>query len=186
MALTYSLAPKIGNEAASFSLRGTDNKIYTLETFKDAKALAVIFMCNHCPYVVAVQERINALAKKYKAQGLALVGINSNDPIKYPADNFEAMQARALEQGFVFPYLYDETQKVARDYAAVCTPDPYLFSNQNQKFLLQYHGRIDDNWKEPKSVNSNDLADAIEAVLAGKTPRTEQKPAMGCSIKWKQ
>ncbi|MBI4925517.1 MAG: thioredoxin family protein [Bdellovibrio sp.] len=188
MALTYSTPTELmplGSPAPDFSLSGTDGKTYSLASFDNKKALLVIFMCNHCPYVIATQDRINKLAKEYGNKGLALVGINANDAEKYPEDSFENMKLVANKHGYVFPYLYDETQKVARSYDAVCTPDPYLFEKSGNQFLLRYHGRIDDSWKDERAVKERDLAKAIEAILNNKPISTDQKPAMGCSIKWK-
>jgi peroxiredoxin len=184
----YSQVPtenELGSLAPGFSLKGVDGKVHALADYSSSKALVVIFMCNHCPYVIAVQERINELAKEFGPRGVSIVGINSNDTIRYPADNLEAMQARAAEQGYVFDYLIDETQEVARAYGAVCTPDPFVFGNEGGKFVLRYHGRIDDNWKEPARVSRRELAEALEAILAGGRPATDQVPTMGCSIKWR-
>lgn len=191
MALTYSTPMVFGTVAPDFSLRGVapsgeDQKIYSLNDFKNSKALVVIFMCNHCPYVIAVQNRINALAKKYGPKGVQVVGINSNDPIEYPEDSFEEMKLRAQEQGYVFPYLQDESQTVAKAYDAVCTPDPFVFEKSGGQFLLRYHGRLDDNWKDEKSVTRHELAGALDAILSGESVEKDQKPAMGCSIKWKE
>lgn len=185
MALTYSIPMKPGTPAPNFSLPGVDGKIYTLDHFKNSKALIVIFMCNHCPYVVATQGRINELAKKYGPKGISLVGINSNDATEYPDDSFEEMKKRAREEGFNFPYLHDETQEVAKQYDAACTPDPYIFEQVKGQFLLRYHGRIDDNWKDEKAVTRRELATALDAILAGSPVDPEQKPALGCNIKWK-
>ena len=193
MALTYSQfqpTHSVGSfHAPDFQLPGVDGKTYSLASFKEARALLVIFMCNHCPYVIAVQDRINQLAIDYGAKGVAVLGICSNDPVKYPADNFEAMKAHARAQGYVFAYAQDITQEVAKAYDAVCTPDPYLFENlapgKGSDFLLRYHGRIDDSWKDVTAVTRRDLSLAIEAVLAGKPVNPEQIPAMGCSIKWR-
>jgi peroxiredoxin len=175
----------LGALAPDFSLPGVDGRTWTLADFKDNKALLVIFMCNHCPYVIAVQDRINALAKRYQPAGLSVVGINPNDATRYPDDSFEKMKERAREQGYVFPYLQDETQAVARAYDAVCTPDLYLFAHEAGEFRLRYHGRIDDQWKDPAKVTRRELAEAIEAVLKGGAVAEEQHPSMGCSIKWK-
>ena len=142
-------------------------------------------MCNHCPYVIAVQSRINSLAKEFASRGAKVVGINSNDAVKYPDDSFAKMQEDARKLGYVFPYLFDETQAVARAYGAACTPDPYVYENVGGKFVLRYHGRIDDNWKDEAAVTRRELALALEAILSGKPLDLEQKPSMGCSIKWK-
>jgi peroxiredoxin len=186
MALTYSSPSTPGAIAPDFSLPGVDGKTYSLKEFRDARALVVIFMCNHCPYVIAVQDRINALAKKYSGQSVKLVGINSNDVANYPDDSFENMKKRAVEKGFAFPYLFDESQSVAKAFNAACTPDPYLYENVGGKFLLRYQGRIDDSWKDEKAVTHRDLAEAIDAVLAGRPVASDQKPSMGCNIKWKK
>lgn len=193
MALTYSqYQPTHAVDvfhAPDFNLPGVDGKNHSLASFTDARALLVIFMCNHCPYVIAVQDRINELAKKYGPKGLAVIGINSNDPDQKSADSFEAMKERAREVGYVFTYVQDLSQDVARAYDAVCTPDPYLFENIGKPtkpdFLLRYHGRIDDSWKEEAAVTRHELAEAIEAVLSKKPVDRDQKPAMGCSIKWR-
>ena len=181
----FQQGPALGFEAPDFSLPGVDDRNWSLRDFQSQKALLLIFMCNHCPYVIAVQERINAIAKKYQSAGLAVVGINPNDAVRYPADSMAAMKVRAAEQGYIFPYLQDETQEVARAYDAVCTPDLYLFGNEGGTFRLRYHGRIDDNWKEPTQVTRYELAEAVEAILSGQTVSTEQQSSMGCSIKWK-
>ena len=181
----FQQGPALGFEAPDFSLPGVDGRHWSLKDFRNQKALLVIFMCNHCPYVIAVQERINALAKRYQSGGLAVVAINPNDAVRYQADSMAAMKVRAAEQGYVFPYLQDETQDVARAYDAVCTPDLYLFANEGGTFRLRYHGRIDDNWKEQALVTRQELAEAVDAILNGRTPATEQHSSMGCSIKWK-
>jgi hypothetical protein len=149
-------------------------------------------MCNHCPYVIAVQRRINDLAREYGPQGVAVIAINPNDSIRYPDDSFEAMKVRAQEQGFVFPYVQDESQEVARAYQAVCTPDFFVYKNESgtqvddhaPDFRLAYAGRLDDSWKDETQVKKRDLALALDAILTGRAPQKEQVPSMGCSIKW--
>ncbi len=183
MVLTYSEMMELGSPAPEFHLPATDGGIYSLENFKDAKALLVVFSCNHCPYAKAVEDRLIAIGRDYKEQGLAMVLINSNDSVKYPDDDFEHMKARAVEKRFPFPYLWDESQAVARAYRAACTPDPFLFDGQRR---LAYRGRIDDNWKEPEKVTRQDLRAAIEAVFGGRPVPVEQVPSMGCNIKWKE
>lgn len=186
MALTYStMAPVLGSQAPDFSLPGTDGKTYGLKTFSDRKALVVVFMCNHCPYVIAVQDRINQIARNFGPKGVALVGINSNDTKRYPDDSFENMKKRSKELGFSFPYLLDETQEVARAYGAVCTPDIFAYENTGSGFALRYQGRLDDSWKDESKVTKHDLSDALEAILAKKPVNSDQHPSMGCSIKWK-
>lgn len=171
----------IGSKANPFSLKGTDGKVYSLSDFDDKDILCIMFTCNHCPYVIAVEDRINNIAKKYSASSFALVCINANDENAYPEDSFEGMIKRAGDKKFVFPYLRDEDQTAAKKYDAVCTPDIYLYDKNR---LLKYRGRIDDNWKDEKAVKSKDLEKAIDLLLAGKEIDFEMVPSMGCSIKW--
>ncbi|OFZ19796.1 MAG: alkyl hydroperoxide reductase [Bdellovibrionales bacterium GWB1_55_8] len=185
MALMYSEPAALGSPAPDFTLPGVDGKTYRLLDFKDSKALLVIFMCNHCPYVKAVQGRINALARQYGSKGISVVGINPNDSVRYPDDSFEAMKQTASENGYVFPYLRDEDQSVARAYGAICTPEFYLYQPKGNQFILRYRGRLDDNWKDEKAVTRRDLVQAIENVIAGREPAVDQPASMGCSIKWK-
>jgi peroxiredoxin len=186
MALTYSEAPQLGSSAPDFNLPGVDGKNYSLKNFTEAKALVVVFYCNHCPYVIAVDDRVNALAREYLSRGVSLVAINSNDSVRYPDDSFEAMKVRAREKSYVFPYLHDETQEVAKAYGAVCTPDFFAYANRGaNRFELKYAGRLDDSWKEPARVERRELANALDKILAGEDPATAQNPSMGCSIKWK-
>jgi peroxiredoxin len=185
MALAYSKPSQLGAAAPDFSLPGVDGKTYRLYDCVRSKAVLVIFMCNHCPYVKAVRDRINDLAAKYIRQGVAVFAINSNDAIKYPDDSFKAMRETSDEFGFVFPYLYDESQQVAQAFDAVCTPEFYAYKGGGDKLTLAYHGRLDDNWKDHKAVTKQDLAEALDAILAGKQPSREQTASMGCSIKWK-
>lgn len=180
MVLTESVKGLLGTRAPDFSLPGCDGRTYTLADFSEAKLLVVAFICNHCPYVLAVRDRLNALAEEFRARSVLFVGINSNDAADYPADSFENMPALGLS----FPYLRDESQDAALRYHAVCTPDIFVYDSDRR---LVYHGRIDDNWKEPEKVTKRELADALTTILFGGTiPRDEQKPAMGCSIKWKK
>jgi peroxiredoxin len=174
---------ELGSSAPDFSLPGTDGKPHSLASFKDAKALCVIFSCNHCPYVQAYEGRMIELQKNYGPQGAQLVAINSNDAEGYPEDSFDNMKKRALEQGFNFPYLRDESQAVAKAYGAQRTPHIFLFDAARK---LAYIGRIDDNYKDPSAVKSRELADAIEDILAARPVRLPETFAVGCSIKWKE
>ena len=171
----------IGSKAHSFSLKGVDDKVYSLSDFNGKDVLCIIFTCNHCPYAVAVEDRINDIAKKYSGKPFALVAINSNDEKAYPDDSFDNMKIRAGEKGFTFPYLRDDSQKTAKEYDAVCTPDIYLFDKDR---VLKYRGRIDDSWKDESAVKNKDLERAIDLLLAGKDINFEMIPSMGCSIKW--
>lgn len=185
MALLTTPAGDLGSLMPSFELPATDGSLVSSQSLKDSRAVLVIFMCNHCPYVIAVQERINQLAKKYHDRGVAVVGISSNDPNYKTEDSFENMKLRAKELGYVFPYLFDESQDVAKKFGAVCTPDPFLFSLQGGLQKLVYRGRIDDSWKDPSAVKTRDLETAIDAVIAGRSVSADQIPSMGCSIKWR-
>ncbi len=186
MALTHSTASILGSALPDFRLPGVDGRLWGPSDFQSQKALLVVFMCNHCPYVVAVQERLNALARTYCPQGLGMIGINSNDSVRYPADSFEAMKERASQQGYLFSYAWDQSQDVARAFDAVCTPDPYLYEKTPDGFVLRYRGRIDDSWKDPEQVKRPELAWAIESLLAGKRPEETQIASMGCNIKWRE
>jgi peroxiredoxin len=190
MALTYSEKGELGSRAPDFDLLGTDGLRNGLRDFRNSKVLVVVFMCNHCPYVKAVRGRINQLAIDGAPLGIQVIGINSNDSVKYPDDSFEAMKREASEHGFVFPYLWDADQSVARAYGAVCTPDFYVYRNETRhkepvEFVLKYRGRLDDHWKDESAVRVRSLWDAAEALLKGQEPAAEQIPSMGCSIKWK-
>jgi len=173
---------RIGTKSIPFNLEGVDGKYYSLNDYNDKKVVCIIFMCNHCPYVIAVQDRINQIAKDYKEKSFALIAINANDAESYPEDSFEKMKTRAEEKGYVFPYLHDETQETAAAYDAACTPDIFLYDENR---VLKYRGRIDDNWKDESSVTRMELRMAIESLLDGKDIDFEMVPTIGCSIKWK-
>lgn len=172
----------LGSAIIPFSLKGTDEKIYSPENFQDKEILVIIFMCNHCPYVKAVAERFARLQEMLADKGVQLIGINSNDPSVYSEDSFEHMKEFEKEYGLGFPYLVDETQETAKAYDAVCTPDIYVYDKSR---ALKYRGRLDDNWKDESKVTSKELEKAINLLLEGKEINFEQVPSMGCSIKWK-
>jgi peroxiredoxin len=180
--LLQSNPGELNSDIIDFSLKGIDEKIYSLKDFSNEKILVVIFMCNHCPYVKAVIKRFINLQSKFSEKNVRLIGISPNDVITYPDDSFENMKLFAKEQSINFPYLIDDTQQTAKDYGAVCTPDIYVY-DENRK--LKYRGRLDDNWKEESEVKTKDLEKAIEELLEGKEISSEQIPSMGCSIKWK-
>ncbi len=171
-----------GLAAPDFRLPGVDGKTYTLADVRGPNGLLVMFICNHCPYVKSVRDRIIRDARELKAHGIQCAAIMSNDPGDYPEDSFDNMKKLAVELQFPFPYLYDETQEVAKKYGAVCTPD---FFGYNRDLRLQYRGRLDESRKEPVPNARRDLFEAMKQVaLTGEGPR-EQIPSMGCSIKWK-
>ncbi len=178
----YSILKK-GSAAPTFSLRGTDGKVHIFYEAKVAKAVLVVFMCNHCPYVRPKMNYLKDLQDKYSSAGLRIFGISSNDTKAYGEDDFEHMKQVAKEQGFKFPYLLDETQNVARAFGAACTPDPFLF---DAEMKLAYHGRIDDAHGRPHpEAKTNELEEALVQVLAGKKVSVKEEPSMGCNVKWK-
>jgi len=182
MALLHSENIPLGTKAGDFTLPGINEKLWSLSDFDDSELLVIMFICNHCPYVKAVQKRLVELQSEYDPLKVRLVAINSNDYDTYPEDNLEGMQYTANELDYNFPYLLDDFQEVAKDYHAVCTPDFYLY-NKDRK--LVYHGRLDDNWQEPEKVKRRELKRAIDTTLKNKRIRFKQLSSMGCSIKWR-
>lgn len=183
MALTPSTMLPLGTPAPDFQLPDTDGKITSLASFKDQAALVVIFMCNHCPYVVHIRSGLALLAKDYQPRGVAIVGINANDAQKYPADSPAKMREEVKSAGYTFPYLFDETQAVAKAYRAACTPDIFLFDRGRR---LVYRGQFDAS--RPGNgipVTGQDVRAALDAVLTGKPTSTLQVASIGCNIKWK-
>jgi peroxiredoxin len=175
---------EFGKPACDFNLLGVDGKYWTLQECMGEKGLLVMFICNHCPYVKAVQQRIVRDALELKALGINSVAIMSNDATEYPADSFENMQLIAKQFNFSFPYLLDETQEIAKHYGAVCTPDFFGFNN---RFQLQYRGRLDASRKETAPEGTRrDLFEAMKLVAETGHADENQIPSMGCSIKWKQ
>ena len=171
-----------GVPAIDFSLPGVDGKTWTLAECAGEKGLLVMFICNHCPYVQSIRDRIVRDTRELKALGVNTVAIMSNDPTDYEEDSFENMQKVAREFDFTFPYLIDETQEIAKNYGAVCTPDFFGYSADLQ---LQYRGRLDESRKEAVEGAKRDLFEAMKQVAeTGKGPE-DQIPSMGCSIKWK-
>lgn len=173
---------RIGERAPEFSLPGVDDKEYALSDFKAQKAVVVVFTCNHCPYVRAYEGRLVQLQRDYAGRGVQLLAINSNDSVAYPEDRFDNMVRRARDRQFNFPYLRDETQRVARAYGAEYTPEVFVL---NSRFQVRYLGRIDENWQHPEKVKSHDLRDAIAAVLHHKPVQNPVTHAIGCTVKWK-
>ncbi len=173
---------KSGDKAFGFELPGVDGETIALADLSQGKkATAVMFICNHCPYVLAWLDRLSAVAQDYAARGVAFVGINANDAIKYPADSFDKMKDLAEERGLPFPYLHDESQEIAAAYGAERTPEIFLFDGD---LKLRYHGAPDDNYDETLATVSY-LRNALDAVLAGTEPAVAETPSVGCTIKWK-
>jgi len=184
MAVTPSTMLALGTLAPSFLLTNViDNQQVALDTFKDKKVLVVMFICRHCPFVVHVKDELAKLGKDYADKSVGIVAISSNDAEKYPLDAPDKLKEMALELGFNFPLLYDESQAVAKAYSAACTPDFFVFDQQRK---LVYRGQLDDSRpNNGKPVTGKDLRAAIDAVLAGKPVNPDQKPSAGCNIKWK-
>jgi peroxiredoxin len=176
------MAP-LGTQAPDFRLPDTDGKQVALADSARAPVLLVAFICNHCPFVKHIRSAFAQLAKEYQAKGVAVVAINSNDAANYPDDSPSKMKEEKAAAGYTFPYLYDETQQVAKAYQAACTPDFFVFDKSRR---LVYRGQMDAS--RPGNGKPNDGADlreALDAVLAGKLPHEQQIPSMGCNIKWK-
>ncbi|MEA1875277.1 MAG: thioredoxin family protein [Bacteroidota bacterium] len=184
MALTESNSFPLGTVAPDFILPNTvSGKPVSLSDIRSDKGTVIMFICNHCPYVVLVNNELVSLAKEYQAKGISFAGISSNDAIRYSSDSPERMNEHAQKEGYTFPYLYDETQYVARAYDAACTPEFYVF---DKDLKLVYHGQMDDaRPSNGKPVNGKDLRRALDLLLAGKPIPKDQKPGIGCSIKWK-
>lgn len=192
MALTRSTMIDLGSPAPDFLLPSTEGGNVSLRDFEDAQALVVVFICNHCPYVIHIAPALAALATQYMEKGIAFVAINSNDVRAYPADSYDLMKVEKIKQGYPFPYLMDETQEVAKAYGAACTPDIYLFDGTRK---LVYRGQFDDT--RPHRISSGnydsqdnpatgkDLRRTLDLLLAGEPIPEDQFPAMGCNIKWK-
>jgi peroxiredoxin len=173
----------LGTQAPDFSLPDTSGNTVTLSDYSSSPALVVAFICNHCPYVKHLHQGLSQFGEDMKSKGVQMVAISSNDAANYPDDNPQKMAQEAKAVGYSFPYLYDETQGVAKAYRAACTPDFFLF-DRNQK--LVYRGQFDDS--RPGSglpVTGKDLRDAVDALLAGQPVPADQKPSVGCNIKWK-
>jgi thiol-disulfide isomerase/thioredoxin len=181
MAVTTPAAA-LGSACPDFNLPAVEGRRYARADFSGAPGLVVMFICNHCPYVKAVEDRLIDLARAYGAQGIRFVAVCSNDAAAYPDDAFDRLAERWHAKNYGFPYLHDESQDVARAFGAVCTPDIFVYDARG---LLAYRGRIDDSWKDPEKVTRRELADALDALVAGRSPSSDQKPSMGCSIKWK-
>ena len=173
----------IGDKATDFKLKNIDEKYVSLSNYPDAKGFVVIFTCNGCPYAQAYQDRIIEIDKKYKPLGYPVIAINPNDPDMAPDDSFDQMVAVAKKKGFTFPYLVDATQEVYKDYGAVRTPHVYVLQKKGSDLVVQYIGAIDNNYQNAKKVTTHYLANALDALIAGKTPELSTTKAIGCGIK---
>lgn len=178
---TYVEKLNLGMKAAPFQLKGVDDQILKLQPESMTSPFLVMFICNHCPYVKAIEDRLITLGHDFAKKGIAVYAICSNDPNDYPEDSFENMKLRAQQKKYPFHYLHDVTQDVAKTYGAICTPDFFLF---NKKAELAYRGRLDDSWKDPVSVQKRELYEAGLELLQKDQISAQQTPTMGCSIKW--
>jgi peroxiredoxin len=167
--------------APTFDLPGVDGRNHSLEEYADASVLVLVQSCNHCPYVLAWEGRVNDLQREYADRGVRIVAISSNDATAYPADSFERMIEHAREADYAFDYLYDESQEIARALGSERTPEAFVFDADRR---LVYHGAVDDN-REETAVTTYYLRDAIEAALAGETPTVADTPPVGCTVKWR-
>lgn len=182
MVRTETPDTELGQAAAAFSLPGVDGKTWTRETARGDNGLLVMFICNHCPYVKAVRDKMIRDARDLQALGIGVIAINSNDPADYPEDSFANMQRVAREYDYPFPYVFDESQEVAKAYGAVCTPD---FFGYDKDLKLRYRGRLDASGKSPDPNARRELYEAMaQVVRTGRGP-SEQLPSVGCSIKWR-
>lgn len=185
MVRTESMMLELGTQAPDFRLpEPATGRMVSLADFNEAPALLVIFMCNHCPYVKHIGSTLAEFAQEYQPKGLAIVGISANDALNYPDDSPEKMAEEVKARGYVFPYVYDESQAVAKAYEAACTPDFFLFDGSRK---LVYRGQFDDSRPgNDLPVTGRDLRAAVEAVLSGRSVPSEQRPSVGCNIKWRQ
>ena len=176
---------QVGDVAGDFRLKNVDGKYVSMSDYPDAKGFIVIFSCNHCPYVVAYEDRMIALHQEYAAKGFPVIAINANDPEVQPQDSYELLQERAREKGFPFPYVFDEGQKVLPLYGATRTPHVFLLERVGDELKVAYIGAIDDNYQDASQVKEKYLANAIEALIKGKRPEPDFTRAIGCTIKKK-
>lgn len=183
MVKTASVMLPLGTEAPDFRLPDFDGRVVSRDDFRGKQGLLVVFMCNHCPFVKHVAAQLSQIGDEYQAKGIGMVGISSNDINSHPDDAPDKMKIEAAEQGYRFPYLYDETQSVAQSYRAACTPDFYLFDAQ---LKLVYRGQLDETRpKQGNAATGKDLRAALDALLAGQEQPQPQRPSIGCNIKWK-
>ncbi|MCB1153305.1 thioredoxin family protein [bacterium] len=183
MVMVTSQMMDLGTKAPDFELPDFNGKTHSRADFEGNKGLLVVFMCNHCPYVIHIEDKLAEIAKEYQDKGVAVVGINSNDIGNYPADSPEKMKERAEKVGFTFPYLLDESQEVAKAYRASCTPDLFLFDADH---TLVYRGQFDSTRPDQgRPATGEDIKAALEALVQSREIPQNQRPSAGCNIKWK-
>lgn len=181
MALIHTPKVELGQNCVDFTLPSVDGKTYSLNDFKNGHPLVIMFICNHCPYVKAIEDRLIQLGHDLNKQKINVVAICSNDENNYPDDSFENLKKRFFEKKYSFVYLHDKTQQTAKDFGAVCTPDYFVY---DKNLKLAYRGRLDDSWKDAGSVTKRELFDAVLRLDKNQLIDFEQVPSMGCSIKW--
>lgn len=176
---------QIGNKVDDFSLKNVDGKMVSMSGMEKAQGIIVIFTCNHCPFSIAYEDRIIELHKKYEKKGYPVIAINPNDPVKSPEDSYDKMITRAAEKKFPFPYVYDETQEVAKRFGASRTPHVYIVKKEGSDFVLKYIGAIDNNTENAKKADKKFAEEALKDLLSGRNPQVSETKAIGCTIKWK-
>lgn len=176
----------IGETVANFELKGIEGRLVSLSEFKSGKGVIVVFTTNHCPYAKAYEDRIIALDGKYKSQGFPVLAINPNDPAAYEEDSYENMKVRARAKNYPFPYLFDDTQKVAKSFGATRTPQVYVLVREGDKFTVQYMGALDDNSQDPAGVTKRYVENAVNNLLQGKPVMLNVTKSVGCAIQWKE
>jgi peroxiredoxin len=182
MALTFTPFAELGAKCPDFTLPGVDGKNYSLKDFVNDKPLVVMFICAHCPYVQAIEDRLITLGRDLKKEGVHLLAICSNDAKDHVEDSFENLKKRAHEKNYSFVYLHDDSQDVAKKFGAVCTPDYFVY---DKSLHLAYRGRLDDSWRDAQKVTQRELYSAIQDLLQDKQITVQPTASMGCSIKWK-
>ncbi len=184
--LTIADGITIGQSAPEFKLKNVNEEMVSLSDYNDKKGVIVIFTCNHCPFSKKYESRIKMLNDKMQSKGFPVVAINPNDVSQVPEDSFTEMQKRAYEQSYTFPYLYDESQDIAKAYGAARTPHVFILVNNESKFTVEYIGAIDNNVEDSEAVTAKYVEDAIEAIIIGEKPKKNETKAIGCTIKWKK
>lgn len=182
MALMYTPNDELGTPLPKFELPDVFGKSFSSKDLKSKPAKLIVFICAHCPYVQAIEDRLIELGKQLNAMNVPMFGICSNDATDYPEDSPSALRKRAELKKYSFPYLIDESQEVAKSFGAICTPDFFVYDHQDN---LRYRGRLDDSWKNPDKVTNPELLEAIKLLVKKQTLKEPQHPSMGCSIKWK-
>jgi peroxiredoxin len=181
----FSQGYKVGDYATDFKLKNVDGRMVSMTDFPDAKGFIIVFTCNHCPFSIAYEDRINALNKKYNSLGYVVIAINPNDPAVNAADSYDNMIIRAKDKSFTFPYLFDEGQKVFPVYGAIKTPHVFILKRTDKGMQVKYIGAIDDNYEDATAVKNKYVEDAVNALLNNKNPKIDFTKAIGCGIKVK-